>query len=72
MSTNWAGKQVQVTDKAFYPTIILEAFHVTDDMATLGKEAGFATPTGWIAEFGNNTNSILKDINRFKEQTAKK
>ncbi len=72
LSTNWAGRQVQTTDKAFYPTIILEAFHVTDDMATRGREEGFATPTGRIIEFGNNTNDILKGIMRFKEKMAEK
>lgn len=72
LSTNWAGRKIQVMDKAFYPTIILEAFHVTGEMAALGKEARFANPTGYKAEFGNNTNSILKDIERFKEKMAKK
>lgn len=72
LSTNWVGRQVQATDKAFYPTIILEAFHVTDDMATRGKKEGFGTPTGRIAEFGSKTNEILKDIARFKEKTSKK
>lgn len=72
LSANWAGRRVQITDKAFYPTIILEAFHVTDEMAVLGKKAGFAISTSYIAEFGNNTNNILKDIQRFKEKMAKK
>ncbi|GGG85558.1 hypothetical protein GCM10007415_18630 [Parapedobacter pyrenivorans] len=71
LSTNWAGRRVQVTDKAFYPTIILEAFHVTDEMVALGKEAGFSIPTSYISEFGNNTNQILKDIARFKEKMTK-
>lgn len=72
LSTNWAGRKVQIADKAFYPTIILQAFHVTDEMATLGKEAGFRIPTSPIAEFGNNTNGILENIRRFKEKMAKK
>lgn len=72
LSTNWAGRRVQITDKAFYPTIILEAFHVTDEMAALGKEAGFTIPTNYITEFGNNTNNILQDIQRFKEKMAGK
>jgi len=72
LSTNWAGRRTQTTDRAFYPTIILEAFHVTEEMATLGKEAEFTVPTDYIAEFGNNTNDILKDIARFKKKIATK
>lgn len=72
LSTNWAGRRVQTTDKAFYPTIILEAFHVTEEMAALGKKEGFKKATFAIAEFGNNTNAILKDIARFKEKMVGK
>ena len=72
LSTNWAGRQVQTTDKAFYPTVILDAYHVTEEMATLARNEGFARATSTIAEFGNNTNSILKDIARFKQKMADK
>jgi len=70
-STNWAGQRIQIKDKAFYPTVILDAFHVTDEMATLGEEAGFANPTTHIVEFGTNANHILQDIQRFKKRMAK-
>jgi len=68
LSTNWAGRQIQTTDSAFYPTVILDAYHVTEEMATLARNEGFARATSTIAEFGNNTNDILKDIQRFKEK----
>lgn len=71
-STNWAGRQVQSTDKAFYPTVILDAYHVTDEMSGRTRLEGFADPIGIIDEFGNNTNSILKDIARLKQKIADK
>ncbi|MGV3762274.1 hypothetical protein [Parapedobacter sp.] len=72
LSTNWVGRQVQTTDKAFYPTVILDAYHVTEEMASLARNQGFARATSTIAEFGNNTNSILKDIARFRQKMADK
>lgn len=72
LSSNWMGRRVQTTDKAFYPTAILDAYHVTEEMAGQAKKEGFARATNTIAEFGNNTNGILKDIARFKEKMADK
>lgn len=72
LSTNWAGRQVQATDKAFYPTVILDAYHVTEEMAALTKKDGFSRATSTIMEFGNNTNGILKDIARLKQKMANK
>jgi len=72
LSTNWAGRQVQVTDKAFYPTVILDAYHVTEEMAALTKKEGFSRATSTIMEFGNNTNGILKDIAWLKQKMANK
>lgn len=72
LSTNWVGRQVQTIDKAFYPTVILDAYHVTKEMAALAKKEGFARATSTISEFGNNTNDILQDIARFKKKIADK
>lgn len=72
LSTNWMGRQVQTTDRAFYPTVILDAYHVTEEMATLGKKEGFIRATGTIGEFSNSTNQILKKITHFKQKIADK
>lgn len=72
ISTNWVGRQIQSTDKAFYPTVILDAFRVTDDMSVCTQQEGFGDPIDIIYEFGNKTNSILKDIARLKQKMADK
>lgn len=72
LSTNWVGRQVQTTDKAFYPTVMLDAYHVTEEMADLAKKEGFARATSTIGKFSNNTNDILKNIARFKQKIADK
>ena len=72
VSTNWAGRQIQSTDKAFYPTVILDAYHVTEEMTARARHDGFPNPTRTKHEFGNNTNSILEDIARFKQKMAGK
>lgn len=44
-SLNWLNQRVQTTDKDFYPTIVLDAFHVTDDMAAQGVADGLKPPS---------------------------
>lgn len=69
---NWVGKQIWSTNPEFFPTIILDAFHVTEDMAALGKAANFAPPKEEDDSFGFNVPRILKKIAKFKEKMAKK
>src|SRR5690606_39292640 len=58
LSTNWAGRQVQTTDNAFYPTVILDAYHVTEEMATLARNEGFARATSTIARSEEHTSEL--------------
>ena len=37
-SLNWLGQRTQTTNKDFYPSIILDTFHVTPEMAALGAD----------------------------------
>lgn len=68
---NWVGKQIWTTNPDFFPTIILDAFHVTEDMAALGKTANFAPPKEEEGSFGFNVPRILKKITELKEKMAK-
>lgn len=42
---NWLGQRAQTTERTFYPTIVLDAFHVTDEMAALGIDDGLTPPS---------------------------
>lgn len=44
-SLNWLNQRVQTPDKDYYPTIVLDAFHVTDDMAAQGVADGLEAPS---------------------------
>jgi len=69
---NWVGKQIWSTNPQFFPTIILDAFHVTEDMAARGKAANFAVAKEECDKFGYNVPRTLKRITEFKEKMAKK
>lgn len=70
-TVNWVGKQIWTTDHNFSPTIILDAFHVTEDMAARGKAANYAAPEKKADSFGYNVPRILKKIAEFKEKNVK-
>lgn len=44
-SLNWLNQRVQTTDKGYYPTIVLDAFHVTVEMAAQGVADGLELPS---------------------------
>lgn len=71
-AVNWVGKQTWTTNPKFVPTIILDAFHVTEDMAARGKAANFAPPIEECDKFGYSVSRILNKITEFKEKMAKK
>lgn len=70
-SVNWVGQKGYTTDKAFYPTIILDAFHVSEDIASRGIADGLEMPIKEKLEFGHRTNDVLKKVTHFKEKMAK-
>ncbi len=70
-SVNWVGQKAYTTDKAFYPTIILDAFHVDEQMASLGITQGFEMPIDEKDIFGHQTNNVLNKVSHFKEKMAK-
>ena len=72
VSANWSGRSIQYMDKAYYPTVILDAFHVTDEMVTLANEAGLLVPTTRISLFSSPTKDLLQDMQRFKNKIEKK
>lgn len=62
-SMNWLNQRIPTTDKHFYPTIILDAFHITAEMAaTQEKNPAFDDPVGEETEIHSNTTQILADI----------
>jgi len=71
-SVNWMDKQIYTTDPAFYPTILLDAFHVGPEMAARGKAAGFEPPEEEPVSFGFGLDRILGKVKSFKEKMAKK
>ncbi|PPL00414.1 hypothetical protein [Parapedobacter indicus] len=73
-SLNWLKQRVQTTDKDFYPTIVLDAFHVTDEMATLGIEDNLEEPSEKNLS-GLETieaDSLKREIAKLKKKAAKK
>ncbi len=70
-ATNWVGQRAMTKSTAFYPTIIVDAFHVTDDMAAEGVADGLEPPKR-VMQFGDNVNDLLQKIARFKEKMAAK
>ncbi len=70
-SMNWVGQKAYTTDKAFYPTIILDAFHVDAEMAARGIADGFEPPVDEKEHFGHQTNNVLRKVIYFKEKMAK-
>lgn len=65
-SLNWLNQRVQTTANDFYPTIFLDAFHVTDEMVSLGIADRLLTPS-------KDELSGLEKINMtlFKQKTMK-
>lgn len=71
-TSSWLGKEIWTTNSAFYPTIVLDAFHVTEAMAASGVDANFDPPEGGQDEFGCMVNHTLNKVKEFKEKAAKK
>lgn len=71
---NWLGQRTQTTEKDFYPTIVLDAFHVTDETAALGIHDGLTPPSD--EELGDleklSVDLIKRDIVKLKAKRAKK
>ncbi len=73
-SLNWLNKRVQTTSKDYYPTIVLDAFHVTDEMATLGIEDGLEAPSqnNLSGLEKRSADNIKQAIEKLKAKVAKK
>jgi len=73
-SLNWLGQRVQTTNKDYYPTIVLDAFHVTDDMAAQGVADGLEPPSDRNLSSLNigPAFSINQRIAKLKAKMAKK
>ncbi|SFC15624.1 hypothetical protein SAMN05421747_105110 [Parapedobacter composti] len=68
--TNWVGQRQVTKDSAFSPSIILDAFHVTDAMASKGAEDGLETPKEAMPCDDIFTRK-LREIAYFKKKYAK-
>ncbi|RQP07671.1 MAG: hypothetical protein EAS52_26035 [Parapedobacter sp.] len=74
-SLNWLQQRLQTTNKDFYPTIVLDAFHVTDEMATRGVEDGLepvVKSDDWAALEKAPAKVIKRDIEKLKKKAAKR
>lgn len=71
-SSNWLNQRIPTTDKHFYPTIVLDAFHVTEEIAAAQRNnSTFDEPLDEKIPLFSNTAHILKDIAQFRERAAK-
>ncbi len=64
-SLNWLEQRVQTTNQEFYPSIILDAFHVTDQMRETDLSGAEVIP------LSEDTRSALQKIVRLKAKTKK-
>ncbi len=72
-SFNWLGQRTQTTNKDFYPSIILDAFHVTPEMAALGEADQLPPPSDdELSSFGDTRKEISKNVARLKAKKTKK
>ena len=71
-TTNWVGREISTTDRTYIPTVLLDAFHVSEEMALAGKNAGFELPTGKNERMGFMVTKNLSNAKRFKEKMADK
>lgn len=67
VAMNWVGQRTVTKSKAFFPSIVVEAFQVTDEMAAKGVEDDLEPPKR-VRAFGDLFNEHLKKIARFKEK----
>lgn len=72
-SLNWLGQRTQTTNKDFYPSIILDAFHVTPEMATLGQQDLLEPPSeDDFSSFGDTRARISQKVSRLKTTMKKR
>ena len=70
-SLNWLGQRVQTTNKDFYPSIILDAFHVTPEMATLGQQDLLEPPSKEdFSSYGDTRQRISQKVIRLKTKAG--
>ncbi|SKB77419.1 hypothetical protein SAMN05660226_03062 [Parapedobacter luteus] len=70
---NWLGQRSQTTDKAFYPAIILDAFHVTPEMAASGARDLLEPPSDEdFQSFGDTRQQISQKVSRLKANAPKR
>jgi len=72
-SSNWLGQRTQTTNKDFYPSIILDAFHVSPEMAALGA-ADLLQPPPEVdfSSYGDTRGRIRQKIARLTTKPTKK
>lgn len=73
-SLNWMNQRLQTTNTDFYPTIVLDAFHVTDEMVALGIADALEAPTSnWLYPIEpHSTDPVRQKIAKLKAKAAKK
>lgn len=72
-SLNWLGQRTQTTNKDFYPSIILDAFHVTPEMAALGAADLLQPPSADdFSSYGDTRGRIRQKIAQLHQKATKK
>lgn len=72
-SLNWLGQRTQTTNKDFYPSIILDAFHVTPEMAALGAADQLQPPSDDdFSSYGDTRGQISQRVGRLTTKAIKK
>lgn len=65
-SRNWVNQRTLTTNSAFYPSIVLHAFHVSKHMAKKGIVNGLNSPVEEQMPTENKTSYVMADIERLK------
>ncbi|SEL32740.1 hypothetical protein [Parapedobacter koreensis] len=72
-SLNWLGQRTQTTNNDFYPSIILDAFHVTPEMAASGARDLLQPPSADdFSSFGDTRERISHRVLRLKTKAPKR
>ncbi|WP_353197397.1 hypothetical protein [Parapedobacter defluvii] len=72
-SLNWLGQRTQTTNKDFYPSIILDAFHVTPEMTVLGAADQLQPPSDDdFSSYGDTRGRISQRVARLITKAIKK
>lgn len=70
LQQNWLNELTQIHDTAFFPAIIIDAFHATAEMAEQGRRDGLSTSYTRKDPLISETKGILQQIQDFEAKNS--